>query len=369
VDELNKLWNNGVLAYDKFKKQNFTMKAALMGTISDYPALSMLSGWSTKGKLGCHVCMEDTKAFQLKEGGKTSWFDSHRRMLPHDHEFRFEKDAFKKDTIETDDPSQRLSGEELLDRVKSFEQVTFGTKNKKNIPGFGVTHNWKKRSIFWELPYWKDHLVRHHIDVMHLEMNFFKNILWTLLDIKGKTKDNAKARLDMAQLCHRPHLELTTNDKGNIVKPHATYCLDKKQRREICEWVKNLQFPDGYVSNLANIADVDDASFGGLKSHDCHIFMERLLPVAFRDFLPNSIWEVLTEVSNFFRDLCARELDPVHIEKLERDIMVTICKLEKIFPPGFFDSMEHLIVHIAYEARVCGPVSFRWMYTFERLGF
>jgi hypothetical protein len=172
----------------------------------------------------------------------------------------------------------------------------------------------------------------------------------------------------MAQLCHRPHLELTTNDKGNIIKPHATYCLDKKQRREICEWVKNLQFPDGYVSNLANIVDVDDASFGGLKSHDCHIFMERLLPVAFRDFLPDSIWEALTEVSNFFRDLCARELDPIHIEKLERDIIVTICKLEKIFPPGFFDSMEHLIVHIAYEARVCGPVSFRWMYTFERLG-
>ncbi|XP_078167089.1 uncharacterized protein LOC144561865 [Carex rostrata] len=366
VDELNKLWKDGVLAYDKFKKQNFTMRAALMGTISDYPVLSMLSGWSTKGKLGCHVCMEDTKAFQLNEGGKISFFDDHRRMLPPDHEFRFEKDAFKKNTIETDDPPRRLSGQELFDRVSLLQQVTFGTKNKKNIPGFGETHNWKKRSIFWELSYWKDHLVRHHIDVMHLEMNFFKNILFTLFDVKGKTKDNAKARLDMAQLCSRPHLELTTNDKDNYVKPHATYCLDKKQRREVCEWVKNLKFLDGYASNLSNIVDVDDGSFSGMKSHDCHVFMERLLPTAFRDFLPNPIWEALTEVSNFFRDICAKELDPVHIEKLEKDIIVTMCKLEKIFPPGFFDSMEHLIVHIAYKARVCGPVSFRWMYTFER---
>ncbi|XP_078161763.1 uncharacterized protein LOC144557101 [Carex rostrata] len=326
VDELNNMWKDGVLEYDKFKKQNFTMRAALMGTISDYPALSMLSGWSTKGKL----------------------------------------DAFKKNTIETDGPPRRLSGQELFDRVSLLQQVTFGTKNKKNIPGFGETHNWKKRSIFWELPYWKDHLVRHHIDVMHLEMNFFKNILFTLFDVKGKTKDNAKARLDMAQLCSCPHLELATNDKGNYVKPHATYCLDKKQRREFCEWVKNLKFPDGYASNLSNIVDVDDGSFSGMKSHDCHVFMERLLPTAFRDFLPNPIWEALTEVSNFFRDICAKELDPVHIEKLEKDIIVTMCKLEKIFPPGFFDSMEHLITHIAYEARVCGPVSFRWMYIFER---
>ncbi|XP_078179373.1 uncharacterized protein LOC144573466 [Carex rostrata] len=43
-----------------------------------------------------------------------------------------------------------------------------------------------------------------------------------------------------------------------------------------------------------------------------------------------------------------------------------MCKLEKIFPPGFFDSMEHLIVHITYEARICGPISFRWMYKFEK---
>ncbi|CAM8965059.1 unnamed protein product [Rhodiola kirilowii] len=34
------------------------MRAALMWTISDFPAYGMLSGWSTQGKLGCPYCME-----------------------------------------------------------------------------------------------------------------------------------------------------------------------------------------------------------------------------------------------------------------------------------------------------------------------
>ncbi|KAG6387011.1 hypothetical protein SASPL_152193 [Salvia splendens] len=41
-------------------------------------------------------------------------------------------------------------------------------------------------------------------------------------------------------------------------------------------------------------------------------------------------------------------------------------KLEMIFLPSFFDSMEHLLVHLAYEALIAGPMHFRWMYPFER---
>ncbi|CAA2969179.1 Hypothetical predicted protein [Olea europaea subsp. europaea] len=54
------------------------------------------------------------------------------------------------------------------------------------------------------------------------------------------------------------------------------------------------------------------------------------------------------------------------MEQLEQNIVVTLCKFEKIFPPGFFDSMEHLPAHLAYEAKVGGHVQYRWMYPFER---
>ncbi|XP_049406263.1 uncharacterized protein LOC125869906 [Solanum stenotomum] len=51
---------------------------------------------------------------------------------------------------------------------------------------------------------------------------------------------------------------------------------------------------------------------------------------------------------------------------MEEKIPLILCKLQRIFPPGLFYSMEHLIIHLPFEARVCGPVQYRWMYSFER---
>ncbi|KAK2413740.1 hypothetical protein QL285_036417 [Trifolium repens] len=98
IDDLKRLWE-GVLTYDISRKKNFTMKAALMWTINDFPAYGMLSGWGTHGKLACPICMEDTKAFTLKNGGKATWFDCHRRFLPFGHSFRRSKHAFVNDDL------------------------------------------------------------------------------------------------------------------------------------------------------------------------------------------------------------------------------------------------------------------------------
>jgi hypothetical protein len=46
--------------------------------------------------------------------------------------------------------------------------------------------------------------------------------------------------------------------------------------------------------------------------------------------------------------------------------MVLVCKMEKIFPPGWFNAMHHLLVHLLWEAKVGGHVQFRWMYSQER---
>jgi len=37
-----------------------------------------------------------------------------------------------------------------------------------------------------------------------------------------------------------------------------------------------------------------------------------------------------------------------------------------IFPPSFFDIMMHLPIHLAEEAKLGGPVCYRWMYPMER---
>jgi len=65
--------------------------------------------------------------------------------------------------------------------------------------------------------------------------------------------------------------------------------------------------------------------------------------------------------------MCSSKLNVDHIERLQTNIVETLCKLEMIFPLLFFDSMEHLPIYLPFEAKAGGPVHYRWMYLFERL--
>ncbi|KAH0655429.1 hypothetical protein KY285_030311 [Solanum tuberosum] len=40
--------------------------------------------------------------------------------------------------------------------------------------------------------------------------------------------------------------------------------------------------------------------------------------------------------------------------------------MEKLLPPGFFTIMVHLVTHLETEAKLVGPVHYRWMYPIER---
>ena len=64
---------------------------------------------------------------------------------------------------------------------------------------------WKKKSIFWELPYWEVLDVRHAIDVMHLTKNFCVNLI-TFLGVYGKTKDTVEARQELQLMEERDAL-------------------------------------------------------------------------------------------------------------------------------------------------------------------
>jgi hypothetical protein len=51
------------------------------------------------------------------------------------------------------------------------------------------------------------------------------------------------------------------------------------------------------------------------------------------------------------------------MQRFEKEIIVLVCKMEKVFPPGFMNWMQHLLMHIPCKALVGGPVQFRWMYS------
>jgi hypothetical protein len=131
-------------------------------------------------------------------------------------------------------------------------------------------------------------------------------------------------------------------------------------------WMKKIKFPDGYAVGLKRAVNLKMEKLTGLKSHDFHILMERIIPLMFRGYMPDTMWQAIVELSYFYRQICAKEISKNMMEKLEKEIPVLLCKLENILPPGFFNPMEHLLIHIPYEAKVGGPVQYRWMYHIER---
>lgn len=367
IDELNDLWLNGLQTYDASKKQNFQLHAALLWTISDFPGYANLSGWSTKGRLACPSCNVNTDARYLKHGRKFCYM-GHRRFLERNHKFRRDRISFDGNQEVRDAPLP-LSSSQIVDQLQNvkneFGKSNHSCKGKRKQGRDIMPHNWKKKSIFFSLPYWENLLIRHNLDVMHIEKNVNDNVLWTLLNADGKTKDNIKSRLDMQLMGIRESLHLRQNGSKTIV-PSACFSLSKEEKSIFLKLLKSIKVPDGYAANISRCVHLKDRKIIGLKSHDNHILMQQLLPLALRSVLPKNVSCALMELSGFFRDLCSKSLKGKELQILESRIVITLCSLERIFPPAFFDIMVHLPIHLAYEARIAGPVQYRWMYPIER---
>ena len=105
-----------------------------------------------------------------------------------------------------------------------------------------------------------------------------------------------------------------------------------------------------------------------MKSHDYHVIMQQLLPVLLQHSYPQhkDLRNAVHRISLFFNILCSKVINREHLLKAKASLVEAMCVFEKYFPPAFFDISIHLMVHLADEALICGPVRYRWMYPFER---
>jgi hypothetical protein len=90
------------------------------------------------------------------------------------------------------------------------------------------------------------------------------------------------------------------------------------------------------------------------------------MSVMFRGYFNIDLWKIFIELSYFYRQICAKQVSKAMMQKLEKEILVLVCKMKNIFLTGWFNAMQYLLVHLPWEARVGGPVQFRWMYSQER---
>ncbi|XP_050104669.1 uncharacterized protein LOC126584276 [Malus sylvestris] len=371
IDKLNELWEVGTPTYDAYSNQNFTMKAAVLWTISDFPAYGMLSGWSTHGYKACPHCMHDKKSIYLPASRKICYL-GHQRFLPADHRFRRQTTTFNGRREHRSAPRQ-WTGLQCLEELctlrftfgKPKKDTSVGQRRKQTESSTSNKSQWKKKSIFYELPYWRHLLIRHNLDVMHIEKNICDNIVGTLLDMDKKSKDGLAARADLEILNIR-HGQHPRREGNRTFRPPALFTLKREEKTAFCEVLSTIRVPDGYSSNLSRCVHVNDRKIHGLKSHDCHVLMQQLLPLAIRAVLPKSVTMILLELSAIFRQLCSKKESEEGFKQLNSRIALTLCQLEKIFPPAFFDVMMHLPVHLAEEAAIAGPVPYRWMYPIEQ---
>ena len=201
---------------------------------------------------------------------------------------------------------------------------------------------------------------------MHIEKNICESLLGTMLDLASKSKDGEKARLDMQKLGIRQDQHLSFNDKGKYTFPPALYKLGDDQKEILCNFLEGVKMPDACASNIKRCVDVNGFNVAGLKSHDYHVILQKLLPLVVHQILPEQVVIPFIELSRFFSSVCSKELEETEMKELTKLIGETLCWLEMIFPPTFFDIMMHLPVHIAWEAELGGPVSYRWIYPVER---
>ncbi|CAN6715805.1 unnamed protein product [Malus baccata var. baccata] len=81
------------------------------------------------------------------------------------------------------------------------------------------------------------------------------------------------------------------------------------------------------------------------------------------DCLPESCYKAKKLINDLgITQLCSKKESEEGFKELSSRIALTLCQLEKIFPSAFFDIMVHLLVHLADETALTGPIPYRWMY-------
>jgi hypothetical protein len=101
--------------------------------------------------------------------------------------------------------------------------------------GYHEQHMWTHISGMTRLPYFDGLLLPHNIDVMHTKKNVTE-ALWATLIATEKSKDDPKARVDLATLCGRPNQEMKPPSHGKTWRrPKVDFILKKDQRREVLE--------------------------------------------------------------------------------------------------------------------------------------
>lgn len=101
---------------------------------------------------------------------------------------------------------------------------------------------------------------------------------------------------------------------------------------EICKsWIFEIKMylcfwclPDSYATNLDRCVSPDKWKISRLKSHNYHIFLQKLLPIGIHGKLTSNVRVVITKLYMLFKNLCTLVVNQDVLQKMKDDIAI-IC--------------------------------------------
>nr|GEU63134.1 uncharacterized protein [Tanacetum cinerariifolium] len=171
----------------------------------------------------------------------------HRRWLEHDHCWRRDIRSFDGNEDLKHAPIPH-SEDDVLNEI---ENIDLNNKNDFRGP-------WKKKSIFFKLPYWKSLLLPHNLDVMHIEKNVCDNITRQHFHSElpsHKRKKSAAYEIDEKSLAQAHHYMLFMEHKNIIKGKHLSrripqFELEKIHCKQFSEWFRKR------VERLEELSDL-----------------------------------------------------------------------------------------------------------------
>nr|GEX56837.1 hypothetical protein [Tanacetum cinerariifolium] len=201
------------------------------------------------------------------------------------------------------------------------------------------------------------------------KFNMRAMVLWTINDFPARSSLSGwsgQGKTRLAKVRHSKWLVAWPNQKGKCLKPQVAYSFTPENRKKFCQFIKGVKLPDGFGSCFKHKVTDNDTNITGLKSHDCHIMMQRLLSYGLQNYLPDKIAKPIIELCSLFKQICSATLMEDDILKAQIKVFDILCYFELIYPPALFDIMIHFVIHLPLEALEGGPIRPRWMYPFER---
>jgi hypothetical protein len=110
---------------------------------------------------------------------------------------------------------------------------------------------------------------------MHIEKNVMDNILYTIMDTNGKTKDNLKAHLDLQEIGLGPTLHSWMGEDGKTYMHLACHTMSKDDKAHFLRVLRNVRVPIEYASNISRQSCIDAVASSNRCLHSLREYVQQ----------------------------------------------------------------------------------------------